>query len=233
MIPKIIHYCWFGGNPLPASAIECIESWKKYFPDYEIKEWNESNFDVNALPYTKEAYFARKYAFVSDVARLYALYHEGGIYLDTDIKFIKTLNTEFLNYKSLFSVENDHFLATSFICSEKGGEMVKSLLDVYTGLHFFHNFKFNLCPNTARFTKLIESNGIKLRNEIIITTDYVIYPQEYFSAKNYITGEYMITENTYCIHDFSSSWIQRDKNLFYKLKIRTEMFFTILKYSLN
>ena len=86
MIPKIIHYCWFGGAPLPRLACKCIDSWKKFFPNYEIREWNEENFDVDRLPFTREAYAAKKYAYVSDVARFYILYHEGGIYFDTDVE---------------------------------------------------------------------------------------------------------------------------------------------------
>ena len=96
MIPKIIHYCWFGGNPLPEDAQKCIASWKKYLPGYEIKEWNESNFDVNCCPYVSEAYQAKKYAFVSDYVRVYALYNYGGIYLDTDVEVKKSFNN-FLN----------------------------------------------------------------------------------------------------------------------------------------
>ena len=92
MIPKVIHYCWFGRNPLPESAIRCINSWKKFFPDYEIKEWNEDNFDVNIIPYTSEAYEAKKYAFVSDYARMWILYHYGGLYFDTDVEVIKNMD---------------------------------------------------------------------------------------------------------------------------------------------
>ena len=92
MIPKIIHYCWFGHNPLPESAKKCIESWKKYLPGYEIKEWNESNFNVNAIPYTEEAYRLKKYAFVSDYARFWILYHYGGLYFDTDVEVIKRMD---------------------------------------------------------------------------------------------------------------------------------------------
>src|SRR5215510_15199585 len=89
MIPKIIHYCWFGGNPLSELALKCIASWKKYFPNYEIKEWNESNYDVHKIPYTSEAYNAKKYAFVSDYARFDILYQYGGIYFDVDVEVIK------------------------------------------------------------------------------------------------------------------------------------------------
>ena len=93
MIPKIIHYCWFGGNPLPDSAMKCIASWKKFLPDYEIKKWNESNFDVNMIPYVKEAYQVKKYAFVSDFARFYILYKYGGLYFDTDVEIVKPLDS--------------------------------------------------------------------------------------------------------------------------------------------
>ena len=92
MIPKIIHYCWFGGNPLPKDAQECLSSWKKYLPDYEIKVWNESNFDVNCCPYVKGAYEQRKFAFVSDYARFWVLYKEGGLYFDTDVEVIRNVD---------------------------------------------------------------------------------------------------------------------------------------------
>ena len=88
MIPKVIHYCWFGRNPLPKSALKCIASWRIFFPDYEIKEWNEDNFDVNIIKYTQDAYNAKKYAFVSDYARIWILYNYGGIYFDTDVEVI-------------------------------------------------------------------------------------------------------------------------------------------------
>ena len=92
MIPKVIHYCWFGGKPLPKSAKKCIASWKKFMPDYEVKEWNESNFDIDLIPYTREAYNDNKYAFVSDVARFWLLYHEGGMYFDTDVEVITPMD---------------------------------------------------------------------------------------------------------------------------------------------
>ena len=96
-IPKVIHYCWFGGNPLPELAIKCIASWKNHLPDYEIKEWNESNFDVYRIVYTTEAYRLKKYAFVSDYARFWILYNYGGIYFDTDVEVIQSMDNFFVN----------------------------------------------------------------------------------------------------------------------------------------
>ena len=105
MIPKKIHYCWFGGNPLPPLAVKCIESWKKYLPDYEIKEWNESNFDLNYNDYVREAYEAKKWAFITDVVRLYAMVTEGGIYMDTDVEVLKPLD-ELLQYDAVSGFES-------------------------------------------------------------------------------------------------------------------------------
>lgn len=106
MIPKVIHYCWFGGNPLPKSAQKCIASWRKYLPDYEIKEWNESNFDVNLIPYTAEAYKAKKYAFVSDYARFWILHKYGGLYFDTDVEVIKNMD-DIIAKGSFMGCENE------------------------------------------------------------------------------------------------------------------------------
>ena len=122
MIPKKIHYCWFGGNPLPEMAHRCIESWKKYCPDYEIKEWNESNFDLNCCAYVREAYAAHKWAFVSDVARLQALVSEGGIYMDTDVEVIKPLD-ELLKYEAISGFESEDRVPTGMMACEKGHKM--------------------------------------------------------------------------------------------------------------
>ena len=124
MIPKIIHYCWFGGNPLPPLALKCIESWKKYCPDYEIKIWDESNFDININKYATEAYEAKKWAFVSDVARLWVLYNYGGIYMDTDLEVIKPLD-EFLYHKAFSGFEDEVNIPTGIIASEKNNNWIK------------------------------------------------------------------------------------------------------------
>ena len=135
MIPKIIHYCWFGGNPLPELAKKCITSWKIYCPDYEIKEWNESNFDLNCCDYVREAYKSKKWAFVSDVARLHALVTEGGIYIDTDVEVIKSLDT-LLQYSAVSGFESITSISTGLMACEKDDPMFKEFLDGYKTAHF-------------------------------------------------------------------------------------------------
>lgn len=128
MIPKIIHYCWFGRKEKPLSVLKYIETWKRHFPDYDIKEWNENNFDVYQLSFTKEAYFAKKYAFVSDVCRLYALYTEGGIYFDTDIIALKRFPEDILSHKAFAGFEHEIYIGTGIIGSEKNNVIIKQLL---------------------------------------------------------------------------------------------------------
>ena len=135
MIPKIIHYCWFGRNPLPPLAKKCIASWKKHLPEYEIKEWNEDNFDLDMFPYDREAYDNRKFAFVTDIVRLYALYNEGGIYMDTDVEVLKSLDG-FLHHTAFSGFENETDVPTGIMASEKGGLWAKENLEYYNGRHF-------------------------------------------------------------------------------------------------
>ena len=131
MIPKVIHYCWFGRGKMPEMALKCIESWKKYLPEYKIKEWNEDNFDLDMYPYVREAYDNRKFAFVTDVVRLYALYNEGGIYMDTDVEVLKSLDP-FLHHNAFSGFEDDKNIPTGIMASEKGGRWAKENLDYYS-----------------------------------------------------------------------------------------------------
>ena len=124
MIPKKIHYCWFGRGKMPELAVKCIESWKKYLPEYEIKEWNEDTFDLTLYPYAKEAYDNRKFAFVTDVVRLYALYYEGGIYMDTDVEVLKPLDY-LLQFDAVSGFETDSQIPTGLMASQKGLPLIK------------------------------------------------------------------------------------------------------------
>lgn len=210
MIPKKIHYCWFGGNPLPKDVQKYIETWKKFCPDYEIKEWNEQNFDVHRNPYVEEAYCHKKWAFVSDVARITALYQEGGIYLDTDVEIIRPLDNLLDNHLFL-GFEGSQWIGTNIIGAEKGHALLKKFLDEYESRKFINDDgSLDLTTNVEKLTRLLIDNyGIELTGKEQQSGDVHIYPIDYFSPYDYIQGRVKTTKNTYSIHWFSQSWIQR------------------------
>ena len=206
MIPKVIHYCWFGGNPLPEDAVKCIESWKKYCPDYEIVEWNETNFDVLSLDYTKEAHKAKKWAFITDYVRLYALATMGGVYMDTDVEVLKNLDV-FLNEPGFSGFERVDAVPTGIMAAEKGNPFVLQLLEEYNSLHFIReDGTYDLTTNVVRITDTAKKNGLKLNNKKQTVCEFTFYPKEVFCPKNSRTMEMEITENTYTIHHFQGSW---------------------------
>ena len=210
MIPKVIHYCWFGRGPKNELAVKCIESWKKYLPDYELKEWNEDNFDVNLYPYAKEALENRKFAFVTDVVRLYALYTEGGVYMDTDVEVLKSYDS-FLHHTMFSGFETNGYVPTGMMAAEKGSVWAKELLDGYNDRRFvLEDGSFDLTTNTTVITDYMKEKGLKLNNtyqdlEGLCT----MYPSEYFCPKDHRTGVIYCTNNTVCIHHFAGSWIDQ------------------------
>lgn len=208
-VPKVIHYCWFGNNPLPDSVIACISSWKKFCPDYQIIEWNEKNFDLNINNYVKEAYESKKYAFVTDYVRLYALYNFGGIYLDSDVEVLKPLD-KFLEHRAFTGCENEEYCVTGIIAAEQGHPWIKDLLNSYKNRHFIQkNGKMDITPNTKVITQLTtEKYGWVPKNEYqIINEGLHIYPFSVFCAKDYKTGTVYSTNETYTVHHFSGSWV--------------------------
>lgn len=214
MIPKIIHYIWFGGNPLPELAVKCIESWKKYCPDYEIMIWDERNFDVSVCAYTKEAYDAKKWAFVSDYVRLKALYEYGGIYMDTDVELVKSLDG-FLHEKAFSGFETKESIPTGIMASEKGHHVFGEMLDYYKGKHFIkENGEFDQTTNVTIITNIMKGKGIKLDNRKQTICDMTFYPKEFFCPKDPDTGILHATADTVCIHHFDGSWhSDREKKL--------------------
>lgn len=213
MIPKIIHYCWFGGKPLPRGAKKCIASWRKYLPDYEIKEWNESNFDMNCCDYVREAYQAKKWAFVSDYARFKILYDQGGLYFDTDVEVIKPLDS--LIAKGPFMGEEagiDH--STKLECNPglglaaaPGLSLYKEILDYYNMQHFLDaDGSINMETVVLRVSKILQEHGFKGNGQIEQVEEVKIYPPDYFCPMNYITGKKTITPNTRSIHHYTASW---------------------------
>lgn len=234
MIPKIIHYCWFGKNKMPEDILFFINTWKKYCPDYEIREWNEDNFDINQNLYCKEAYEAKKWAFVSDYVRLKVLYDYGGIYMDTDIEVCKSFN-DLLIYNSCLGFESDTKIQTGMIAACKNNEWIKLLLLYYSEQHFKkENGKCNMTTNVEIITKMIkEKYNIKLNNTFQMFGDNnVIFPFEYFCAKNLIDGKIYKTEKTYTIHHFNGSWLSWEGKIKNFLKIVLALVFgeNFIKY---
>ena len=214
MIPKVIHYCWFGGGPLSKLNIQCINSWKKHLPDYEIKEWNETNFDVNVVPYTQEAYRAKRWAFVSDYARFWILYNHGGIYLDTDVEIIHPID-DIVEAGDYMGCEasgcgGPFYVAPGlgFGC-HKGNQVLKELLDIYSTLHFDLCGKQNLKSIVYYTTEYLVKAGAKNVNEIQVVKDFVIYPKEYFNPWDATLDRYVLTPKTRSIHHYEGSWFTR------------------------
>lgn len=212
MIPKIIHYCWFGGNPLPPLAVKCIASWKKYLPEYEIVAWNEQNFPLDDFIFAKQALENRKFAFISDVCRLYALDQMGGIYMDTDVEVLKPLD-DFLHLTAFSGFENDDFVPTGIMASEKGGQWVKELLQYYDNKPFVNaDGTLETTSNTYIITQMMLAKGFVMNNKFQEISGYVtFYPNDYFCPKSYKTGSIDLTENSFCIHHFAKSWIPKRK----------------------
>lgn len=215
MIPKKIHYCWFGGNELPDSAKDCIETWKRYLPEYEIIEWNEKNFDINSNRYVKEAYEAKRYAFVTDYVRLYALYHHGGIYMDTDVEVVKSLD-KFLTHGAFTGCENENMAVTGTMGAIKGHNWIKDLLNYYKNRNFLQaDGSHDTKTNTKIITEItIKNFGWKQENTYqVLKDDLHIYPYDVFCAKNFKTGEIEKNENTHTIHHFAGSWHGKEEKI--------------------
>lgn len=213
MIPKVIHYCWFGDNPLPELAIRCINSWKKYCPEYEIKEWNENNFDLNCCDYVKEAYAAKKWAFVSDYARLYAIVTEGGIYMDTDVEVLSSLNP-YLNNMAFSGFQTETEIPTGIMACEKNFPLFYELLHEYDNRHFkVGEGEYDTSTNVEAITKSCLSKGLKLNNQEQVIAGFRLYPQDVFCAKSYRTGIVKKTANTVTIHHFAGSWMPKELDI--------------------
>jgi hypothetical protein len=213
MIPKIIHYCWFGGNPIPNNLQRCIDSWKQIMPDYKIQRWDESNYDVGKCTYAKEAYEAKKWGFVPDYIRLDLCYTYGGIYLDVDVEVIKPFDylLSLDGFCGLEKGKQQNFIVTNLglaVGLAKGQEMGRIMRDDYLTLHFKKpDGSFDLTPSPIIQTRLLLKYGMKLSNIIQTINGLTIFPTEYFCPLNQATGQLNITHNTYSIHHYEASWM--------------------------
>jgi hypothetical protein len=230
MIPKVIHYCWFGKTPLPEKVLKYMESWRKNFPDCQIKEWNESNFDVNRFEYTREAYFAKKFAFVSDVARLYALVNEGGLYLDTDVLVLKPLDSYFWEKKAFLGFEHDSFVGTGVIASEAHHPFFEEFLSLYLTRTFFKGLKYDEETNVSKITCFFEEKGLVRNNTEQQIEDVIVCCQDCFCNKDWYSGTYYNNEKSFMIHDFQSSWCDGSKNFLLRVKRKLKKISTIVLY---
>lgn len=220
MIPKVIHYCWFGGKPLSKEALKCIESWRKYCPDYEIKQWDESNVDFSDCNYAIEAYNEKKWAFVSDYVRFKILYEHGGLYFDTDVELVKSIDHivakgAFMGCQNSCDIHNDCGVNPGLgLAVAPGHDLYRELLDLYRTLHFEKTDDSNKYKTVVEYTtELLQEHGLKNANEIQFVDGVYIYPKEYFQPMDLSTGNIHVTKNTVSIHHFSGSWCDK-KNLF-------------------
>lgn len=220
MIPKKIHYCWFGGKELPQEAKKCIESWKKYCPDYEIIEWNEKNYDLNKNDYVRYTYDNKKYAFLTDYVRLDIIYNEGGIYLDTDVELLKSLDP-LLDCKGYIGMEQIGTINTG-----QGFGAIRHHPFIKKNKEYYENcvykdengeFIKNICVPIT--TSILKEKGLVEKNVIQDVYDMKIYPVEYFCPKVLGTDKIIKTDNTYSIHHFESSW-KSNKRIIRKISYR-------------
>ena len=222
MIPKVIHYVWLGGGAKPPLFSRCLESWKAHCPDYEIREWNESNFDFSDNAFAVQAYRAKKYGYVADYIRLRVLYEYGGIYLDTDVEMVKPFD-DLLANDFFLSFEKEVLVGTGALGAGGRHPFLQKLLAHYERKQFFVGKRADLTPNTVLFTLALEkyyafriaTNGReqRLAGEMGVT----VYPADYFSPINYTTKKLRRTPRTYSIHYFDASWFSK------KLKFREKV----------
>ncbi len=212
MIPRIIHYCWFGRNPKPKLAEKCIQSWKSICPDYRIIEWNEDNFDITSSPqYVRDAYKEKKWAFVSDYVRFGALIEHGGIYLDTDVEILKPLD-QFLHHTAFSGTEDGEFVSAGVMGCEKGYDLFKDFRDSYETLSFYNpDGTLNITTVVVMLTDWCKQKGYVSENIYQDIGGFVIYPSEYFYPLSNADKVMRKTKNTVAIHWFAGSWVSQER----------------------
>lgn len=209
-IPKVIHYVWVGGKTLPKFQQKCIASWKKYLPDYEIREWNETNFDISSNRYCREAYEAKKWAFVSDYIRVKVLYDYGGVYMDTDVEVLQPFAEEFMKCEAFSGYETPSSIPTGIMASIPGQKMFKQILEFYDDARFVNeDGSYNAITNVYTITQIAKQNGFVPDNTKKDILGFMMYPQTYFCPLSHDTSETFFSEDTYTIHHFSGTWCDR------------------------
>lgn len=207
MIPKIIHYCWFGGNPLPKETERCIESWKKYCPNYDIVCWNETNYDIEKNVYVRQAYKNKKWAFLTDYVRLDVVYRYGGVYLDTDVELIRNIDN-LLIHECYMGMEQIGTVATGLgFGSVAYNEFIYENMKLYEEIDYTNDKGIFNPPTCVKMTtNLLRQRGLVSENRIQKINNVVVYPPEFFCPMKMGTRKIKTTSNTYSIHHYTSSW---------------------------
>lgn len=222
MIPKVIHYCWFGRNPLPAEAKKCIKSWKKYCKDYKIIQWDEDNYDLSTAPlYVRQAYEAKKWAFVTDYVRLHIVHEHGGIYMDTDVELISAPD-HLLDHAAFFGFEDGLHIATGLgFGAEKGCSILYEMMRDYDDIPFIkEDGSFDITPCPMRNTQILLRHGLKQDDSMQTIQGCLILPSRYLCPLDYSTGLLNKTPDTISIHWFSASWLTKEQRRQHKAQAR-------------
>ena len=227
MIPKKIHYIWFGGNPLPPLVEKCIQSWKKFCPDYEIIRWDESNLNVDKYKFARDAYDAKKFAFASDVFRFDILANEGGIYMDVDVELLKPLD-DFLQYDFFTGFEDDEFLCPGLIMGAvKNCKVLEDMIEIYKQETFNVEKLKTICVITTNYFTNEFSDFKSDGTTQHFSNKISVFSKDYFCPKNYKTGRIKITDNSYSIHHYLASWV-KPKSFWGKCKQKIKQFIIII-----
>lgn len=222
MIPKIIHYCWFGPNEKPEIVRKCIKSWEKFCPDYEIREWNEKNYDISKAPlYVRQAYEAKKWAFITDYARLEIVYNHGGIYLDTDVELVRSLD-DFLQYDAFFTFDCDASIATGlgFGCRKQAEILVDLMADYQTIPFLLDDGRYDRTPCPERNMRVFLRHGLKQEDTFQMIGNIAFFPSEYFSPMSFHDMVLRQTENTVAIHWYAATWHTKSAKKAHEKKVR-------------
>ena len=206
MIPHVIHYCWFGGAPLPPWAERCIASWRKHFPGWEIRRWDESNYDVRITPYTSQAYDARKYAFVSDYARFDILHRHGGVYFDTDVEVVRPFD-DLLACGAFMGMEGTNVAPGLGMATEAGNSLLAEMLDYYKGLQFIDEQGCQTAGTVVTYTtEVLLRHGYEPDGRQQRVAGFTIYPPPVLNPFDDITGRLVVAPETHSIHHYAKSW---------------------------
>lgn len=217
MIPKTIHYCWFGNNPKSKLIQQCIASWKKYLPDWEIIEWNEQNYDVRKNEYISEAYGQKKWAFVVDYARFDILNSQGGVFLDTDVEVLKRIPDELLEHQAFTGFESDKTVNPGLVFAARDGHpMLKEIMTVYENKKFGKRINGRIENIVDIVTGILEKNGLKKDNSFQLVEGVAVYPKEYFCCFNHEIQAFEIRKETISIHHYAASWSPWYRKLYFQ-----------------